>query len=430
MKFGPAQALLTGLALLLLWVAVRVPIAREDAQRFSATAHGRIAAAAPAGPAAPLPPVLTDPAPLPAVLPPLAVPARLPGTEEALVRVETPQVSDRRGRARIGLARAAPTGPPPLAKPPAPRLETATAPGASPLPPRVQSLPQTAEIAPTLPPSSGPAPVATGGYAAAEAAYAALARTDRRAAAEAFEAALAAAPDHPNAAAWEAELGMIDQRWHGWAYALVREGGGSSLAASPRLGASQAAAELSWRANPRSRAAFDLFARIDAPLDDFGDGAQLAVGGRLVPVRDNPRIALQVERLVGLDDSARDAFALRLTGGGDHFPAAGARGLAASGYGEAGVIGLSRTDAYVGGQAAAGYAWPAGPGHVVAGAGAWGYWQEDGASDEWRLDVGPSVGYRLPTGRAVIDVRLDYRARIGGDARPGSGVALTVGTSF
>lgn len=64
--------------------------------------------------------------------------------------------------------------------------------------------------------------------------------------------------------------------------------------------------------------------------------------------------------------------------------------------------------------------------HLDVGAGAWGGAQR-GAS---RLDIGPSLAATLPVAGQRIRVALDWRQRIAGTARPGSGPALSVGTDF
>ena len=89
--------------------------------------------------------------------------------------------------------------------------------------------------------------------------------------------------------------------------------------------------------------------------------------------------------------------------------------------------GASRRDLYADGAVRAGRALDLGDGRsLTLGAGAWGAAQPHAA----RLDVGPSAALRLPVERRTIAVALDYRARLLGDARPYSGVALTVGVDF
>ncbi|MDB5738415.1 MAG: hypothetical protein JWO65_2083, partial [Sphingomonas bacterium] len=44
--------------------------------------------------------------------------------------------------------------------------------------------------------------------------------------------------------------------------------------------------------------------------------------------------------------------------------------------------------------------------------------------------VGPSAVLRLPIEGRTVAVALDWRQRVTGDAKPGSGVALTLGIDF
>jgi len=63
---------------------------------------------------------------------------------------------------------------------------------------------------------------------------------------------------------------------------------------------------------------------------------------------------------------------------------------------------------------------------LLAGAGLW----AGGQRDIHRLDVGPRVSLDLPSGTSSTRISIDARVRVAGNARPGSGAALTVATSF
>jgi len=63
---------------------------------------------------------------------------------------------------------------------------------------------------------------------------------------------------------------------------------------------------------------------------------------------------------------------------------------------------------------------------LSAGAGLW----AGGQRDIHRLDVGPRVSLELPVGNSLTRVAVDMRVRVAGNARPGSGAALTVSSSF
>lgn len=63
---------------------------------------------------------------------------------------------------------------------------------------------------------------------------------------------------------------------------------------------------------------------------------------------------------------------------------------------------------------------------VTLGAGIWG----GGQKGIFRIDAGPTFGTEIRLGPANVRVNADWRFRIAGDARPASGPALTLSTSF
>ncbi len=63
---------------------------------------------------------------------------------------------------------------------------------------------------------------------------------------------------------------------------------------------------------------------------------------------------------------------------------------------------------------------------VTLGGGVW----SGGQEGIFRVDAGPTVGTQIPVGNARLRVNADWRFRIAGDARPASGPALTLSTSF
>ena len=132
-----------------------------------------------------------------------------------------------------------------------------------------------------------------------------------------------------------------------------------------------------------------------------------------IPVR------LVAERRQAIGPEGRSAFGLGAHGGVAEVPVAA--GFRLDAYGQAGVVGLRSRDAYVDG--AARLSRPLGR-RLSVGVGAWGAAQP-GVS---RLDVGPSVSLALPEARARLT--LDWRVLARGEARPGSGPALTLSTGF
>ncbi len=63
---------------------------------------------------------------------------------------------------------------------------------------------------------------------------------------------------------------------------------------------------------------------------------------------------------------------------------------------------------------------------ISIGAGAWGGAQKDAQ----RLDVGPTLRADVGIGGFPARLSVDWRARVAGDAAPGSGVAATLSAGF
>ncbi len=63
---------------------------------------------------------------------------------------------------------------------------------------------------------------------------------------------------------------------------------------------------------------------------------------------------------------------------------------------------------------------------LTLGAGAWGGAQPGTA----RFDLGPQAALRFPLGEAGFVLAIDWRLRVAGRARPGSGPTLTFGADF
>jgi hypothetical protein len=196
------------------------------------------------------------------------------------------------------------------------------------------------------------------------------------------------------------------------AWVLVRPSGGApGLAPAGQLGASQAGVRATAPLLPRLAAA----ARLSGPLDTR-DGREAALGLDWRPV-DRLPVAIAVERRIGLSRGGRNAFALFAYGGVSDMPVAGR--ITIDGYAQLGLVGVRRRDGFVDGAVRIGH--PIG-GRAFAGAGLWGGAQPGAA----RLDIGPQIGVRLGPAR----VSLDWRQRVAGHARPGSGPALTLGADF
>lgn len=204
-------------------------------------------------------------------------------------------------------------------------------------------------------------------------------------------------------------------RWSGSVWAIARPGGSSGGLGSSQLGGSQAGARLAYAIGSARRVA--LAGRIATPLEGRGREAALGVEWRPsdIPFR------IFAEQRFGLDKGVRGGPSMGVVGGLDQRVAGGFRLEA---YGQAGVIGRGRVEGFADGAArVTRQIATVGSAKLDAGVGAWGGAQRNAE----RVDLGPTVGLAIPAGGRVLRLTLDYRARVGGDARPGSGPALSRG---
>jgi hypothetical protein len=132
-------------------------------------------------------------------------------------------------------------------------------------------------------------------------------------------------------------------------------------------------------------------------------------------------LRIAAERRQALGRGGRSAFSLGVHGGVSDVAAAA--GFRLEAYGQAGIVGLQARDVFVDGQLRA-LRPVARQGGLKVGGGVWAAAQPGVA----RLDIGPSASLRIAG--ADTTVILDWRHRAAGNARPGSGPALTVWTDF
>ncbi|HEY0624462.1 MAG TPA: hypothetical protein VGD28_15435, partial [Sphingomonas sp.] len=163
-----------------------------------------------------------------------------------------------------------------------------------------------------------------------------------------------------------------------------------------------------------------LFARLTAPL--AGRGSEAAAGIEWQPMAAPVRIVAEYRAGLGgvpggpAVGVVASAYAVPLP-----------LDFSLEAYGQAGAVARARIDPFADGalrvtrQVAT-----AGGTRIDVGAGAWGAAQRGAA----RLDIGPSAVASVPLGDSALRVALDWRERVAGDARPGSGPALSVGADF
>lgn len=206
-------------------------------------------------------------------------------------------------------------------------------------------------------------------------------------------------------------------RLAGSAWLLARSGRAAALD-TPQLGASQAGLRLTYALGTARRIA--LAARLSAPMK--GRGREAALGLDWQPSR--LPLHLLAEHRVSLD-GGRGGPMLGLIGG--YGPADIAPGVRLEAYGQAGAIARDGVETFI--DTAARLTHPVA--HVAGqridlGLGAWASAQR-GAR---RADIGPTLGAAIPLADTTIRLTLDWRQRIGGEARPGSGPALSLGSDF
>jgi hypothetical protein len=200
----------------------------------------------------------------------------------------------------------------------------------------------------------------------------------------------------------------------GWLIARGGRGLGAS-ATAPQLGGAQGGVRLDYAIGHGLAAT----GRVAAPAAGAGREVSLGVAWRPagVPLR------FVAEQRVAID-GGRSGPSLGVSGG--VFTRLPARFRLES-YAQAGLIARDGLERYADGIVRV--ARPiASPGAVSLdlGVGAWGGAQRGVA----RLDVGPSAGLAVPLADRTIRVALDWRQRVAGQARPGSGPALSIGSDF
>lgn len=202
-------------------------------------------------------------------------------------------------------------------------------------------------------------------------------------------------------------------RWSGNAWAILRPDGRATPFAS-QLGGSQAGARLAYALGDARRVA--LYARASTAIDAAEREAAVGVDWR--PTR--LPVHLLVEQRIGIA-GVRSGVAIGAVGGVGPTRVAGP--LRVEAYAQAGVIFRDGREGFADGSLRL-------TGPVIArvdlGLGAWGGAQRGAA----RLDVGPTLGVTLPVAERALRVSADWRQRVVGDARPGSGPAVSLGLDF
>ncbi|MBD8698522.1 hypothetical protein IFT54_01705 [Sphingomonas sp. CFBP 13714] len=199
---------------------------------------------------------------------------------------------------------------------------------------------------------------------------------------------------------------------------LLARGGASGTVSGGQLGASQAGVRVVYAVDAVPR--LGLTARVAAPLE--GRGREAALGIEWRPTRWPVRLIAEQRFVL---DGGRGGPTVGVIAG--YGPAEIAPGARIETYGQAGAIMRDGVEGFVDGAARVTHGVAErGRLRLDAGVGAWVSAQR-GAT---RGDLGPSLGLAVPLGRRSVRLALDWRQRIAGTARPGSGPALSVGSDF
>lgn len=212
----------------------------------------------------------------------------------------------------------------------------------------------------------------------------------------------------------------LASRLSGYAFIFGRSGDGDANALGGRYGGSQAAVQLAYRINPAQQIVVDATLRAQSALR--GNDREIAAGLRVKPNEKFP-VALIAERR--FRPSNPDGYAIYVAGGISDvkLPA----NFKLNSYGQAGLSTAGRDTLFFDGQVTAEKSLhKSNKVEILAGGGAW----AGGQRGAQRLDIGPSVSVRLSSGERNYRISGDWRERIGGNAAPNSGAAITLSTDF
>ena len=214
----------------------------------------------------------------------------------------------------------------------------------------------------------------------------------------------------------------LQGRLFAYAYSFWRMSGADqpSLASAAQYGGSQSGIQFGYDLDGQRDSGLAIVA--SGAATPSAGGEELALGLRWQRPAKLP-LALNAERRVILN--GRDKWAFYAAGGFDGQPLPARFRL--DGYGQLGWASGDAGGAFFDTQLRASRPLArVSAAKIGAGAAIWAGGQED----VHRIDIGPTVTVDYPLGETRIDIRLDWRHRIAGNARPGGGAALTVATAF
>lgn len=208
------------------------------------------------------------------------------------------------------------------------------------------------------------------------------------------------------------------KRFRAGIWGIVR-GSGAASPLAPQLGGSQAGVRLTYALDDARR--FALAGRLSTALGSRQREAAIGVDWQPTPLP----IHLVAEQRIGIE-GARGGPSIGVIAGVGPLPVLA--GVRIEAYGQAGGIARDgRVEGYADGAARVARPVAAiGAATIDLGLGAWGGAQRGAA----RLDVGPTVSAAVPIGGQALRLSVEWRERVAGAARPGSGPVLSIGTDF
>ena len=203
----------------------------------------------------------------------------------------------------------------------------------------------------------------------------------------------------------------------------------------PPTVAAASASTHRYALRPGGKRRMELYLRVSGALPNgerngVGD-AEFAFGASARPFESVP-VALAVEQRIGIGgDALNRPAAYAIT----QIPPIGLPlDGKASAYAQFGMVGIDKPQLFFDTQILAErQVAKLGKIELSAGAGLWSGGQtgrDDTEADIYRLDIGPRASAVFPVGQGRARLSLGYRARVAGNADPGSGPALTLSTDF
>lgn len=218
------------------------------------------------------------------------------------------------------------------------------------------------------------------------------------------------------------------KKWQIYAFSFWRLSANNptGLAAAAQYGGSQSGIAGTYRIGGGENSDLSILARITVTPQNSGD-RELAAGLSWQPSR---KIPVKLIAEYRARTPARDAAAIYITAAVPDTALPGKFRL--NGFGQTGIVqsfpaaGGERTAFLDAGLRAERSLIASRPLTLTAGAGAW----AGGQRGSQRLDIGPAVSLAARIGGQTARLNADWRFRIGGNANPGNGPALTLSTGF